>query len=139
MLFAGTAQPGMPGAIRAYPIGQGAPAGSAAGVGGGGGGGVGAGGHGGGGGGGGRGELNGDFQEYGCLSLAVSCMALNHDGSLLFVGGDDGVLAMYCVADDAKDAEKKVRAALILACCILEAGCARERRLSRRRKGFFCL
>ena len=41
-------------------------------------------------------------------------MALNHDGSLLFVGGDDGVLAMYCVADDAKDAEKKVLAVLIL-------------------------
>lgn len=116
MLFAGTAQPGMPGAIRAYPIGQGAPAGSAAGAGGGGGAGAGGHGGGGGGGGGGKGELNGDFQEYGCLSLAVSCMALNHDGSLLFVGGDDGVLAMYCVADDAKDAEKKVRVVVLLPC-----------------------
>ena len=106
MLFAGVSQPGLPGAIRAYPIGQGAAAGSAAGTSSGGGGAA-AGGHGGGGGGRG-GELNGDFQEYGCLSLAVSCMTLNHDGSLLFVGGEDGVLAMYCVADDAKDAEKKV-------------------------------
>lgn len=97
----------MPGAVRAYPIGQGAPVGSGAGAGGGGGGG-GGGGAGGGGGGGGGGELKGDFQEYGCLSLAVSCMALNHDGSLLFVGGEDGVLAMYCVADDPKAAEKKV-------------------------------
>ncbi|CAM9408970.1 unnamed protein product [Ectocarpus fasciculatus] len=75
MLFAGIAQPGMPGGIRAYPIGQGA----------------------------------GNFQEYGCLSLAVSCMVLNHDGSLLFVGGEDGVLAMYCVAEDPKTAEKKAR------------------------------
>ncbi|CAM9100917.1 unnamed protein product [Ectocarpus sp. 6 AP-2014] len=75
MLFAGIAQPGMPGGIRAYPIGQGA----------------------------------GNFQEYGCLSLAVSCMVLNHDGSLLFVGGEDGVLAMYCVAEDPKTAERKAR------------------------------
>eukprot|EP00752_Nemacystus_decipiens_P017107 g15323.t1 len=57
----------------------------------------------------GGGELSGEFQEYGCLSLAVSCMVLNHDGSLLFVGGEDGVLAMYCVADDPKAAEKKAR------------------------------
>ncbi|CAM9245094.1 unnamed protein product [Scytosiphon promiscuus] len=70
MLFAGIAQPGMPGGVRAYPI---------------------------------------DFQEYGCLSLPVSCMVLNHDGSLLFVGGEDGVLAMYCVADDPKAAERKAR------------------------------
>ncbi|CAN0404114.1 unnamed protein product, partial [Hapterophycus canaliculatus] len=74
MLFAGIAQPGMPGGVRAYPI-----------------------------------ELCGDFQEYGCLSLPVSCMVLNHDGSLLFVGGEDGVLAMYCVAEDPKAAERKVR------------------------------
>ncbi|CAM9162267.1 unnamed protein product [Pylaiella littoralis] len=79
MLFAGIAQAGMPGGIRAYPIGEGAPPGSGQGV------------------------------EYGCLSLAVSCMVLNHDGSLLFVGGEDGVLAMYCVADDRRAAEKKAR------------------------------
>lgn len=103
-LFAGISQPGMPGGIRAYPIGQGALAALGQGAGGAGGGG-GAGGSGGGGVG---GELSGEFQEYGCLSLAVSCMVLNHDGSLLFVGGEDGVLAMYCVADDPKSAEKKV-------------------------------
>lgn len=95
MLFAGISQSGMPGGIRAYPIGQGASTGSGQGTGGAGGGGVG-------------GELSAEFQEYGCLSLAVSCMVLNHDGSLLFVGGEDGVLAMYCVADDPKAAEKKV-------------------------------
>lgn len=102
MLFAGISQPGMPGGIRAYPIGQGAPTGSGQGASGAGGGG-GAGGSGGVG-----GELSGEFQEYGCLSQAVSCMVINHDGSLLFVGGEDGVLAMYCVADDPKAAEKKV-------------------------------
>lgn len=104
MLFAGVAKPGMPGAVRAYPIGQGmsngAGANGAGGGGGGGGGGTGVAGAGG-------SELKGEFQEYGCLSLAVSCMALNHDGTLLFVGGEDGVLAMYCVADDPKAAEKK--------------------------------
>lgn len=88
MLFAGTAQPGIPGYIRAYPIGQGN-AGTVTN--------------------GGGSELRTEFQEYGCLSLAVSCMVLNHDGSLLFVGGEDGVLAMYSVADDPKAAEKKVR------------------------------
>ncbi|CAB1110483.1 unnamed protein product [Ectocarpus sp. CCAP 1310/34] len=105
MLFAGIAQPGIPGGIRAYPIGQGASAGSGPAGGGAGGGGGGAGGSGGGTG----GELSGNFQEYGCLSLAVSCMVLNHDGSLLFVGGEDGVLAMYCVAEDPKTAERKAR------------------------------
>ena len=101
MLFAGVASPGKPGAVRAYPIGRRATAdpgtvmaaaevaasGPAAVN---------------------EGELSEKFQEYGCLSQAVSCMALNHDGSLLFVGGEDGVLAMYCVADDVKAAEKKV-------------------------------
>lgn len=106
MLFAGIAQPGMPGGVRAYPIGQGPPPGPGQGAGGAGGGGGGAGGSGGGAG----GELCGDFQEYGCLSLPVSCMVLNHDGSLLFVGGEDGVLAMYCVAEDPKAAERKVGA-----------------------------
>lgn len=102
MLFAGTAQPGMPGYIRAYPIGQGNAAGPGPGPGSGGGAGGGVAVAGGG------AELKGEFQEHGCLSLPVSCMALNHDGSLLFVGGEDGVLAMYCVAEDAKAAEKKV-------------------------------
>lgn len=102
MLFAGIAQAGMPGGIRAYPIGEGAPPGSGQGAGGAGAGGAGVSGGGVGGG------LSGEFQEYGCLSLAVSCMVLNHDGSLLFVGGEDGVLAMYCVADGRRAAEKKV-------------------------------
>ncbi|CAN0424233.1 unnamed protein product, partial [Discosporangium mesarthrocarpum] len=66
----------MPGAIRAYPIGQpGAGAG---------------------------GELSPDFCEYPCLSAPVACMVQNHDGSLLFVGGDDGALVMYNVAEDGK-------------------------------------
>lgn len=87
VLLAGTAQPGMPGYIRAYPIGQ---------WGSGQGGGV-------------ESDLKGEFHEYGCLSKAVSCLALNHDGSLLFAGGEDGVLAMYFVADDPKAASKRVR------------------------------
>lgn len=89
VLLAGTAQPGMPGYIRAYPIAQGNHGSGTSGSGG--------------------NELKSEFQEYGCLSLAVSCMTLNHDGSLLFVGGEDGVLAMYSVADDPRVAEKKVR------------------------------
>lgn len=89
----------MPGYIRTYPIGQGNASNPGPGIGGGG---VGGGG----------GELKGEFQEYGCLSLPVSCMSLNHDGSLLFVGGEDGVLAMYCVAEDPKAAEKKVSNAI---------------------------
>lgn len=103
----------MPGGIRAYPIGEGGSPGlgqGASGVGGGGaglsGGGMG-------------GELSGEFQEYGCLSLPVSCMVLNQDGSLLFVGGEDGVLAMYCVADDPKAAEKKVGDLLHTLVCII--------------------
>lgn len=110
MLFAGVSSPGTPGAIRAYPLDQGvATINSRAGDG--------------------R-ESGGDrpgkssivsvrptadgdvlgmeFQEYVCLSLPVTCMTLNHDGSILFIGGEDGVLAMFCVADNLKDAEKKV-------------------------------
>lgn len=94
MLFAGVSSAGTPGAIRAYPLDQRvATNNSRAGDG--------------------RESegnvLNMEFQEYVCLSLPVTCMTLNHDGSLLFIAGEDGVLAMFCVAENLKDAEKKVQ------------------------------
>lgn len=115
MLFAGVSSPGIPGAIRAYPLDQGVANTSsrAGGISSGNGRGSGSDGPG-------RSSivsveptadgdvLNGEFQEYVCLSLPVTCMTLNHDGSLLFIGGEDGVLAMFCVAENLTDAEKKV-------------------------------
>ncbi|CAM9649245.1 unnamed protein product, partial [Choristocarpus tenellus] len=82
VLLAGTAQMGTPGSVRAYQIGR---------VGGG------------------FTELSPEFKEFACLSGPVTCMAQSHDGSLLFVGGEDGALAMYTVAEDAKAAERKAR------------------------------
>ena len=43
--------------------------------------------------------LTGEFQEFQCHSTAITRMCINHDDSMLFCLGEDGILAILDVRD----------------------------------------
>ncbi|CAM9359992.1 unnamed protein product, partial [Chrysoparadoxa australica] len=53
--------------------------------------------------------LSQDYTEFSCMACPVSSMRLNRVGNLLFVGGEDGSLAMFDVAEEGKTADKRIK------------------------------
>ena len=59
--------------------------------------------------------LTGEFQEFQCHSAAITRMAINHDDSMLFCVGEDGILAILDVRDKDGKTGKRDKDAIVFA------------------------